>query len=112
MVLGLNLSKKDKDNELKKIIQELILKNDKLSVDMNFKIEDILPSIETLDQDKLYIIILNEQKDRESFTRFYSRLRLTLKWTAPTILVSSRPLQELSEKELESLLEKIRSNKK
>ena len=107
MVLGIkNPLKRDKD--LMQISERLILENIQLKKELNLNIEKILPSLEALDQDKIYLMTLKREGDRQAFGNMYPLLKKQVKWTLPTILVSAHPLEELKESELKSLLAKIK----
>ena len=97
--------------ELLRYKKDLIENNYALQDLLNFKIEQILPKIEVLDQEKLYYVYLDTPESLISFQEYYAKLRLKMKWTPPIIFSGNIKLNELPEEKLQELLRKVRANK-
>jgi len=70
------------------------------------KIDSALKSLRELEQNKLYYILLEDASDDDitSFKEVLNDIKRGLEWTAPNIVILNRPIKELTETELEELI--------
>lgn len=98
--------------ELLRSKQYLIQENQELKKLIDFKLEKVLPLIESLDPSKVYVIVIQDKYESTLFSVIFNRLMLKLKWTSAPLILLDKPVEQLSEEKLNALLVRVKAKKK
>jgi len=96
---------------MRKQLYTIIAMQEKMIKELNnlirCKVDTIVPLIEELDQNKVYICTVNEQLSGESITRLkeiFTRACRQIKWNTPIIIFTNNKMQPMSDEEINHLI--------
>jgi len=91
----------------------LLREFDKVTRIANLNIESALKTLESMEQNKIYFLILDdwEIEDLLIVKETFMRSKNQLKWSAPNIIFINKKIDLLDEEEINQLIKKYKSTK-
>jgi len=79
----------------------------------NINIREVLKTLEGLEQNKIYFLVLDEWDylDQVAIQDAFARAKSDLQWTSPTILFINKAVNKLTAEEIEDLIVKYKESK-